>query len=93
MTVQSLAIRPAMASELLGDPLFKAGYGEVWNGHEPGFDRRWMPAEQEAYERGRLFAHWVRDYEGRHIPLARGYLAHPRAVLLLTLAMKYGEIP
>lgn len=81
------SMRPASYDEILANPLFKRGYHQVWDGQENAIDARWSDDEQLAYERGRHFA-WVLKREGEEkCPLSRGYLAHPRAKLLLMMAM------
>lgn len=86
------AVRAASYDEIIADPLFKAGYNEVFNGQEQAADIRWSDDEQLAYERGRQFGQVVRRDEGCFLPLTRGFLAHPRAKLLLMLAMRGGEV-
>ena len=82
--------RKASYDEIIADPLFKQGYHEVFDGQESAIDTRWSDLECEAYERGRAFGVVVRhEGEGR-LPLTKGYLAHPRAKLLLMMAMKDG---
>jgi hypothetical protein len=83
----STITRTESMSEIIANPLFKRGYEHGWSGEEPTSDRGWMPHEQEAYERGRMFADWlIGEGEGK-VPLTRGYLAHPRAEALLLRAL------
>jgi hypothetical protein len=84
--------RAASYDEIIADPLFKAGYAEVWDGIDPAADLGWSDAEQLAYERGRQFGVVVRQQEGSRVPLVRGYLAHPRAKILLMMAMRDGDV-
>ena len=77
---------------IIADPLFKAGYNEIWDGLEPAVDIRWSDAETEAYERGRQFGVVVKTQEGVRLPLTRGSLTSPRAQLLLMMAMRAGEV-
>lgn len=86
------AERQASYDEIIADPLFKEGYAEIWNGLEAASDIRWSDAEAEAYERGRQFGIYVKLQEEEKIPLVRGYLAHPRAKLLLMMAMREGDV-
>lgn len=84
--------RRATYDEVIADPLFRAGYAEVWDGQQPAVDIRWSDAEQLAYERGRQFGVVVKQQEGERVPLVRGYLAHPRAKILLMMAMRDGDV-
>ena len=78
--------------QLIADPLFKAGYREIFDGVDGAVDVRSSEEETLAYVRGRDFGSFVRTYEGCHVPLSRGALAHPRAKHLLVLAMAGGEV-
>lgn len=84
--------REASYEEIIADPLFKAGYDEIFQGLEPAVDIRWSDEECWAYERGRQFGLVVRDSEGRRLPLLSGALIHPRAKLLLMMAMLKREV-
>jgi hypothetical protein len=86
---ESSHIRKTDLDVVISDPLFAKGYDEVWRGREAGHDRNWEPEERRAYDRGRQFAIYVRDYdEGTRVPLRKASMAHPRARLLLMIAMK-----
>ena len=84
--------RAASCDEIIADPLFKAGYSEIWRGEEPAVDVRWSDAEQLAYERGRQFGVTVKAQGMGQVPLTRGYLPHPRAKHLLMMAMLDGAV-
>jgi len=84
--------RSASYDEVIADPLFRAGYAEVWDGIDPAIDLGWSDAEQLAYERGRQFGVVVRQQEGERVPLAKGALPHPRAKILLMMAMRDGDV-
>lgn len=84
--------RAASYEEIIADPLFKAGYHEVFDGLAAAADIRWSDAEQLAYERGRQFGEVIARDEGARLPLTRGYLAHPRAKHLLMMAMIDGDV-
>lgn len=86
------ASRGASYDEIIADPLFRRGYAEIWRGDVARASLDWSDAEQEAYERGRMFGAWVRHVEEEQVPLVRGGLAHPRARLLLMLAMRDGDV-
>jgi hypothetical protein len=86
------AERVATYDEIIADPLFRAGYEEIFNGLQSAADIRWNDQEQLAYERGRQFGVYVRHVEEERVPLVRGYLAHPRAKLLLMFAMRDGDV-
>lgn len=86
------ATRTASYDEIIADPAFKRGYHEIFDGRECCVDVRWGDEEALAYERGRHFGIWVKHQEGQKVPLVRGYLAHPRAKLLLLLAMRDGDV-
>ncbi len=86
------AVRAASYDEIVADPLFRAGYNEVFSGQEQAVDIRWSDAERLAYARGRQFGLVVKRDEGKYLALARGFLAHPRAKLLLMLAMICGDV-
>lgn len=77
---------------IIADPLFKAGYGEIFRGEDAAVDIRWSEAEQAAYGRGRQFGAYVMDMGEGRVPLMRGVLAHPRARLLLMMAMRDGDV-
>lgn len=79
--------RPASYDEIIACPLFRTGYEEIWRALEKAVDVRWSDAEQESYDRGRQFGIYVMTEEKRHVPLAKGNLAHPRAKHLLMMAM------
>jgi hypothetical protein len=86
------SVRAASYDEITADPLFKRGYHEIFAAARNAVDRSWSDAEQQAYERGRQFGTVVlMQGEGR-VPLTRGYLAHPRAKLLLMMAMRDGDV-
>lgn len=82
----------ASYDEIIADPKFKEGYWEIWDGLLAALDIRWSEAEQRAYERGRQFGTVVMGLDEGRVPLTRGYLAHPRAKLLLVMAMRSGEV-
>lgn len=84
--------RSASMAEIIANPLFKRGYEHGWSGEEPTSDLSWMPHEQEAYERGRMFAAWLHGEGEGKVPLTRGYLAHPRAETLLLRALYCKEV-
>lgn len=77
---------------IIADPLFKAGYNEIWDGIESRVDVGWHPAEEESYGRGRAFGIYVKAMGQGRVPLSRGFLAHPRALHLLMLAMLTGDV-
>lgn len=87
-----VAERRATYDEIIADPLFKVGYEDFWRGQPSSCDFRWSDNEQLAYERGRHFGVYVKQFEEERIPLVRGYLVHPRAKLLLMLAMRDGDV-
>lgn len=91
MSLQS-GERRATYDEIIADPLFRAGYDEVFQGLEPACDVRWSDMERLAYERGRQFGQVVRRDEGVRIPLTRGGFVTPRARLLLLLAFRDGDL-
>jgi hypothetical protein len=82
------ATRIASYDEIIACPLFRAGYDEIWRALEPAVDVRWNDMEQTSYERGRQFGIYVLTEEKQRVPLSKGALAHPRAKLLLMLAMR-----
>jgi hypothetical protein len=79
-------------ADIIANPLFKRGYAHGWTGEEPTSDRNWMPDEQRAYERGRMFASWLQGEGEDRVPLTRGFLAHPRAETLLLRALHVGDV-
>lgn len=87
-----VAERPASFDEIISDPMFRAGYEDYWRGHPSSCDIRWADQEQLAYERGRHFGVYVKQFEEERIPLVRGAMPHPRAKLLLLLAMRDGDV-
>ncbi len=84
--------RAASFEEIIADPLFKKGYGDGFEGREWCRDVRWDDAERLAYERGRQFGVVVAGLGEGKVPLVRGFTAHPRARLLLSMAMQSGEV-
>lgn len=84
--------RRATTGEIIACPLFRSGYNEVWRGEDCSVDIRWSDVEQQSYERGRQFGVFVKTGEPRHVPLTRGGLAHPRALVLLALAFHDGSV-
>lgn len=84
--------RCASYDEIIADPLFRAGYAEIWEGAERSCDARWSITEDLAYERGRQFGVYVRMQGEGQVPLMRGHLPHSRAKLLLMFAMKDGDV-
>ena len=86
------AQRRADYDEIIADPLFKLGYAHIFDDIEPVFDVNWADGEQEAYARGRQFGVVVKTAGEGYLPLMRGGLAHPRAKLLLMLAMRAGDV-
>jgi hypothetical protein len=75
-------------SDLVHDPLFNLGYGEIWRGHEPAIAASWDAAERQTYDRGRRFGRFVADYEGGRVPLTRSGHIHARCLVLLCLAAR-----
>lgn len=93
MTITArLKDRAPDAGGLLADPLFRKGYGQVFDGVEIEDDIRWSEGERLAYRRGRDFGHVVMQSEGQHLPLTRGGVASPTAAALLARAMARGEV-
>jgi len=80
------------ASDLLADPQFAHGYFHLMDGRDSDLSRHWSEAETGAYARGRQFAAFVLDCEGRFLPLNSHGLPDTRAVTLLTLALRSGAV-
>lgn len=80
--------RGATWDEIIGCPLFRAGYEEIWRCQESAVDVRWSDAEQLSYERGRQFGVYVMTEERQRVALTKGGLVHPRAKLLLMMAQR-----
>ncbi|MBS3927699.1 MAG: hypothetical protein KGZ55_09955 [Sphingomonadaceae bacterium] len=85
-------VRAASYEEIIADPLFKRGYDDIFHAREPARQLGWDDKEQLAYERGRQFGVVVAGLGEGRVPLVRGFQAHPRARLLLTLAMQSREV-
>lgn len=86
------AERAATYDEIIADPLFRRGYDDYFEGRGGSADFCWSDEEQLAYERGRHFGVYVKHVEEERVPLSRGGLPHPRAKLLLLMAMCDGDV-
>ena len=86
------ATRQSTYSEIISCPIFRAGYDAVWHSKPPHIDRGWGDDEQLSYERGRRFAIYVLTEERLRVPLSKGAIPHPRAVVLLMMAFCSGDV-
>lgn len=86
------AVRQASYSEILADPLFRTGYEEIWRAEGHAVDLGWSDEEKLAYERGRQFGIYVLTSEQQRVPLNKGALPHPRAVTMLIMAFRTGDV-
>ncbi len=93
MSGPAATLRAAPWSDLVHDPLFAMGYGEIWRDEAMALSRDWDGGECHAYGRGRSFGAFVRDYEGARVPLLRAGTVHPRCLVLLVLAERCGVLP
>lgn len=88
----TLPIRAASTEEIIANPMFRQGYDDGFCDDSWNASYRWDDGEQEAYERGRQFAAVVRGLGEGRVPLTRGAMVHPRARVLLAMAMQSGEV-
>jgi hypothetical protein len=79
-------------TDAISDPLFKAGYAEIFDGMEDSVDRNWSEEERLAYRRGRAFGLVVLEAGEGKLPLFQGSMVHSRARSLLSLAFATGEV-
>ena len=83
---------PSRSALQMANPHFRRGYEDTWAQRSPRGDAMWLPDEQRAYERGLRFATWLKARGHDHIPLARGFLANPRAECLLIVCDYLGHL-
>jgi hypothetical protein len=86
------ATRQSTYSEILACPVFREGYEEIWRAEATAIDVRWSDEEQLSYERGRQFGLYVLTSESQRVPLQKGSMPHPRAVVLLMMAFRGGDV-
>lgn len=75
------------ASQLISDPLFRAGYDDAWAGRDATVEAHWEAAERSTYHRGYDFACELQNAGEPRMALARGGLPNSEAVALLVRSL------
>ena len=89
MSGQASILRQPPSSDMVHDPVFQLGYGEIFRGRGQDVPQRWSLAEQRAYDRGRGFGSFVLKSEGQRIRLTtRAGTIAPDCLELLSIFLR-----